>query len=331
MKRWIVGLSALALLLSAAVSAKADVMGTLYYTTFSGGADVNKVTYTYVTGTSFTFSGNANIAHTPGADGLVFTSDGYLAVGGQGTAVYKVNPTTGAFTTVGTGGPTAYEMMVAPNGTIYSSGSEGGTPTPSSYTSTLSGPGTPHTVTGSDPGVTHIAWSDATHAFYTANLTNDAGGGNFGIINTTTFVTTRLITGLAAAHGMTFDPFSGDLILFGGDSISQIDPTTGLVVSTLVLSGQTFDQGAVDGLGHIFVASNNTGDLAFIDYSGTGLVGSASNFVRTPFLAGSLDDVAPLSGAGSNSAPEPASLTLLGIGVAGVVGYAWRRRKNARA
>jgi hypothetical protein len=39
----------------------------------------------------------------------------------------------------------------------------------------------------------------------------------------------------------------------------------------------------------------------------------------------------PIGGAGgqSGAAPEPASLTLLGIGAAGMIGYGWRRRKLA--
>ena len=37
-----------------------------------------------------------------------------------------------------------------------------------------------------------------------------------------------------------------------------------------------------------------------------------------------------VSGPGVAAAPEPATLTLLGIGVAGMAGYGWRRRKTAR-
>jgi hypothetical protein len=45
-----------------------------------------------------------------------------------------------------------------------------------------------------------------------------------------------------------------------------------------------------------------------------------------------IDDVAPLSGLGSNpTVPEPASLTLVGIGAASLAGYKWRRRKPAAA
>jgi len=85
----------------------------------------------------------------------------------------------------------------------------------------------------------------------------------------------------------------------------------------------------VDGQGHIF-AANNDGFLTFMDISGTGRVASA-NFVSTQFLAGSLDDVAPLTGLGSQAtaAPEPSTMTLLALGGLSLVGYGWRRRKQA--
>jgi hypothetical protein len=35
--------------------------------------------------------------------------------------------------------------------------------------------------------------------------------------------------------------------------------------------------------------------------------------------------------ASSNAVPEPASLTMLGLGALGFAGYAWRRRKKAAA
>jgi hypothetical protein len=310
-----------------AAPGRADFMGTLYFTTFAGGSNVNKIDYDYKPGVSFSFTSPIKgIASTPGADGVVFTSDGYLAVGGQGGAVYKVNPTTGAFTSVGTGGTSAYEMMAAPDGKIYSSGAEAGLPTPAVYPSDLSKPGTAKPVTGDNTGVTHITWSDATHAFYTL-ASGGSGFGDFGTIDPSTFVTKKIFSALPAAHGMTFDPYTGDLILFGDSHVTQIDPSKpGVIVSDLTLSlGSTFDQGAVDGLGHIFIA-NNGGDLAFIDISKSGLVGSP-DFVATPFLAGALDDIAPLVGAGSAATPEPASLAVMTFGGLALLGYRWRRGK----
>jgi hypothetical protein len=93
--------------LTAVVSAAAiagPVSDPLYYTTFQGGQNVWKVTGTYTgNGTSgngaFTLSGDTNITSTPGADGIVLNpNNGQLLVGGQGNAVYQVNPSTGTFT-----------------------------------------------------------------------------------------------------------------------------------------------------------------------------------------------------------------------------------------
>jgi hypothetical protein len=121
------------------------------------------------------------------------------------------------------------------------------------------------------------------------------------LTNPANFVTNRFISSTPAAHSLVYDSFTGKLVLFGDSHISLIDPSNPTVLySDRVFPGETFDQGAVDGQGHIFAASNR-GDLVFVDISTTGKLETAA-FVNTRFLAFNLDDVAPLSGAGSQPA-----------------------------
>ena len=102
---------------------------------------------------------------------------------------------------------------------------------------------------------------------------------------------------------MAFDSFTGHLMLFGDGHITQIDPANPTVfVSDRAVGGVQFDQGTVDGNGHMFVADNN-GNLFFMDYSASGLVANAGNFVALQFLDTCLDDVAPLSGLGEPPGP----------------------------
>jgi hypothetical protein len=301
------------------------ISGTLYFTTFSGGENVHKLSFSYDGSSTLALGSPVGVSATPGADGLVFTSDGFLAVGGQGAAVYRVNPTTGAFTSQSSGGPAAYHMMVAPDGTIYSSAIPG---TPASYNSTLTVNGTPHPLSGPDTAIDTIIWpnpKDPLHAVYTSS--GSGGFGNIGFLDLTTDTTTRVASGVPAAHGGTYDPFTNTIIMFGDGHITQFNPTTLAVVSDLSLGGGTFDQGTVDGNGHVFVA-NNDGNLTFLDISKSGLVGSP-DFMTTQFLAGSLDDVAPLSGAGSSTTPEPGSLALLGS--AGLILGVYRRSRRVRS
>jgi hypothetical protein len=296
--------------------------GTLYFTTFSGGVDVHSVSYNF-TGSSFTLGSVSGIASTPGADGIVFTSDGFLAVGGQGNAVYRVNPTMGTFTSQNAGGTSAYHMMAAPDGTIYSSGISG---TPASYNGTLTVNGTAHPLNGDDTSLDTIIWDTKNgKVYYTSS--GSGGVGNFGLLNTTTWTTTRLDTGLAAAHGGYYDAFSDTIILQGDSHITQLDPNTpGVPVIGDVSGVGTFDQGTVDGLGHIF-AANNDGNLTFIDYSTTKNI-STADYTTTTFLAGSLDDVAPLSGAGSQPVPESLGFSTVVIWFTLFLGICtWQRRR----
>jgi hypothetical protein len=145
-----------------------------------------------------------------------------------------------------------------------------------------------------------------------------------------TFVATPILNPLSgtfvwpAAHGLAYDSFTGDLFLMGDSTITQFDPITGTIVGQRVFAGLNFDQGTVDGKGHLFVADNG-GNLLFMDYGLTGDIDDLSNPVVIRFLASALDDVAPLSGPGSR-VPEPGTLALLGLGAIAAI----RRRKQDR-
>ncbi|MDA4123615.1 MAG: hypothetical protein OK456_10595, partial [Thaumarchaeota archaeon] len=174
--------------------------------------------------------------------------------------------------------------------------------------------GTTKTFTGDDTYVNTLIWNlnspNENLAYYTSSGCC-GGNGHFGTLDVATGVTTCVkssgtCVNFPGAHGGFFDPYTGDLIIVGGNHITQIDPNTLAVVSDLFVSGVTFDQGSADGNGHLFVA-NNGGSIYFLDYSASHLVGAASNFAYN--IGGSgvseADDVAPLVGQGSTSTGVP--------------------------
>lgn len=296
--------------------------GTLYFTTYGGGANVNKTEFNF-DGTAFSLGAINNVASTPGADGLVFAPDGDLIVGGQGDRVHKVDRNTGFYTTVTAGGTDSFHVMLDPNGSqVYSAGIPGALATiPLSPFAN----GTAHTLTGDDTFITTLAFDSVGRAYYTSS--DPFGNGNFGTLDLSTYTTTRTMTNVAAAHGMSFDFFTGKLVLFGSSHISQIDlADLTTLYSDFIAPTEQFDQGTVDGKGHVFGASNND-SLLFLDYSASGKVGDIGNFHSLTFLAIDLDDIAPLSGIGSHI-PEPSTLLLVPIGI---VAIAWRQRKRRSA
>jgi hypothetical protein len=319
----------------------------LYFTAYNGNVFKANVSYNdndfhFRIGPVKTITTLPTVDDIASADGIAFTADGQLAVAGAGRAIYKVDQNSKPYPAPYTSQPSptpADHMMVAPDGTIYASVTRGyhqGGFGLSSFDPKLSGPGTAHPISGreSPKGISTLAWTtnDSTHAFYTSSGPN--GIGDFGTIDMTdpnNFHTTRLMKKLPAAHGMAYDPWTRTLILMGAQHITQIDPNNPTVIlSDLDLSNPNlpdlyFDQGNVDGQGHIYAASND-GTLVFLDIRRSGLVANP-DFVAEKFLAYDLDDVAPLVGPGARPAPEPSSLAILAVSSLGLLGFGWRRRR----
>lgn len=313
----------LACLLSLAAHAD-NLTGTLYFTTFGGGSNVHSVGYTYVPNTSFTLGSVTNLTPTPGADGILFDpQNGKLVVGGQSTGnLSEEAPTGGPVTSVhvGSAGQSYHLALTQGNTSIWNLPNGG-----SAFISVVGLPfgtnGTSYSVVGPDTDIRGVIWDPlVSQYFYTTAC--DGCTGNFGTItfNGSVFTTSRVASGLFA-HGITFDPFTGDLIINSANTVQQITPG-GVVLGTLTHNGSQFDQAAVDGKGHLFVASNN-GDLEFVDYSSTGNIGTAS-FTNNQFLANTLDDIAPLSGQGAPT-PEPGTLAMFGSGVVALTGVLRRK------
>jgi uncharacterized repeat protein (TIGR01451 family) len=287
---------------SPGVAGATTVTGNLFYTRFCTTPNVKRATFTYdTTAHTFSLGGLTNIATTNGADGLLFAPNGNLLVGGQGPRIHEVNPNGGVIGTQST--PDAvFHLSLDPSGTrVYGAGIPGradavNLPLPPGNSSG----GASVSISGSTTVLDSIAFppsfaSDG-KAFYT-----DSGSGGFGSVGVITFTSPTSATtavkfsGLPASHSLVYDPFTDTVILFGDGHITQIsnDTTSPVILSDLAVPGVTFDQGTVDGQGHVYAADNG-GRLVFVDYSGTGLVNDPANFVATPFLDTCLDDVAPL-------------------------------------
>ena len=284
------------------------VSGDLYFTVYAGSPNVLKTTFNYDGSSTFTLGAPVPIGTTIGADGIAGNpqNSALLLVGGQGPRINTINKTTGTPTAYGSP-VNVYHLAVTDSTTVYGSGIPGALAKHTINPDGSVGPGTVITVSGSNSTISTLI-STPSGFFYTAG--GSGGNGNFGTLSfpTATTATTTALDFYEAAHGGAYDPFTNTIILMGDDHITQLDSAGMVVLADLTIPGQNFDQGTVDGMGHLFAASN-FGDMTFIDFTATGLINSGA-FVSTQFLANFLDDVAPLSGAGSTQPPSSAVILI---------------------
>jgi hypothetical protein len=309
---------------------------TLFFTQFNNSPNVSSVTFTYDGAVTFSLGVPNAIGTTPGADGISGNpqNSDLLIVGGQGNDISTISKTTATVDTVAS--PVAsFHVEVTSDDLVLTSGIPAGLARHTILGTGLLAAGVQIPLAGDDLVLTQVITTPSGF-FYTSS--SAGGGGSYGTLTfdtgdpaTANLATTAQLHGpsgsvgialLDAAHGGTYDPFTNNVIIMGGDSVTQLD-LAGNVVANRNFFGfnnvnPQFDQGTVDGNGHLFAASN-TGHLLFLDYSATGDIASAVNFVDFPFLATNLDDVAPLVGKGSTDNGDLVAGELLSLDTSALV------------
>lgn len=176
-----------------------------------------------------------------------------------------------------------------------------------------------------DDGIIHDLCSISGRTYYVgpgltpgSGTSGAPGAGALGLLDPITLRTTRLLSPLPAAAGSAADPsartsslacdaLTGDLIVFGGDRVTQVSisgaspviaaekPLTSLAG---VGAGARVRAGTLDGRGRL-IALLSTGQIVLIDYSESRSVAAATNVVRVLTLDAAAANLLPLSGPGA--------------------------------
>jgi hypothetical protein len=286
MKTQCLSMSAVLLCVAASlpVHAGSPAKGTVHIGAAFGVHNVYKVEFDYDGIGSMTASATTLTTLPTAADALVVPG-GDLIVAGQGQNVYKVNSTTGTFTTVSSGN-NGNAVSLDPSG---ASVWIGWTDTsPSQVPLNPFANGTPHSVSGNDSTVTSLAFTPGNGVFYS---NGGVGLGNFGSINLTNFTTVRLMAS-TYAENVHYDKFSRSLILAGTGRAIQVDPAnpaTPISTRDDTALGENYLMLRPDGRGHLFGTRYGGGDrLVLVDYSATGLIGDASTIIVSTVLVNGL-------------------------------------------
>ncbi len=133
--------------------------------------------------------------------------------------------------------------------------------------------------------------------------------------------------------GITYDPVTGNLFVSTTGGVMKV-PTSLAGETTFLMSGANVgdrvDGVESDGMGNLFMADTATAQIVQFNIA-------TSTFTLETSVP-TIDDLAPVVGPGSppntgggGATPEPATITLLGISAAGMLGYGWRRRRQGRS
>lgn len=213
--------------------------------------NVKKFHYSW-DGATLTIGTPEGVAMTPGADGIIFDPGGqHVILGGQDNVVYRA-PIDGsaiaganvesAALSANTG---SFHLTADPDGTKFWTSEQ---PDNVLNNVTYNFGSTINQIPVTGDMVTQIGFAPTLSAVnpnlaYYTNSDVSGLGGNFGIVNLSTGVASPAagFTGIDGPHSVQYDPHSGDVFLFGDQTIIQVDitdPTAPTIKSMRDLSAE---------------------------------------------------------------------------------------------